>query len=222
VNTALFGVFPYIAIALGVGGTVERLLRHPSTVTSRSSQFLESRQHFWALVPFHFGILIVIAGHVTAVAIPHALAGWNASLPRLFALEIFALASGMLAAGGLALGLFRRLSTASVRATTSGMDWLVLGVLLLQLLGGIGVAVTQTWGSGWFTAVAAPYLWSIVWLQPDLSAVAALPAAIKAHIAGAWLLIAIFPFTRLVHALKPPIGYLWRRPQIVRWYKARA
>lgn len=218
----VFGVFPYVAIALFCAGCVERLLRHPSTLTSRSSQFLENRQHFWAMVPFHAGVLVVLAGHLAAFLVPTLFTGWTASLRRLHALEVFSLACGLLAGGGLALVLFRRASIASVRRTTTALDWSVLAVLLIQLSTGIGVAVSQRWGSAWFAPVATPYLRSLLTLRPDVAAIAALPASVKLHIGGAWLLIAVFPFTRLVHILKAPIPYLWRRPQIVRWHHARA
>ena len=220
-DAVVFGAFPYVAIALFCAGTLERLLRHPSTLTSRSTQLLENRWHFWALVPFHVGLLLVLAGHVFAFVAPSALAGWNRSLSRLYVLEITGLACGLLAAGGLALALVRRAAVIPVRRTTSPVDWLILAALLMQLLSGVGVAVSQAWGASWFGGVAAPYLWSIARLRPDIGVVAALPLAVKAHVAGAWLLVAAFPFTRLVHVIKAPIPYLWRRPQIVRWRPAR-
>lgn len=221
-DVLIFVVLPYVAIALFSAGCAERLLRHASTLTSRSSQFLENRQHFWAMVPFHVGILAVLAGHVVAFLVPSLFVRWTASLPRLYALEIFSLACGLLAAAGLALALFRRSTIAPVRRTTTTLDWIVLAVLLIQLSTGVGVAVSQRWGSSWFPSVAAPYLWSLVTLRPDVAAISALPVTVKLHVGGAWLLIAVFPFTRLVHVLKAPIPYLWRRPQIVRWHHARA
>lgn len=47
----------------------------------------------------------------------------------------------------------------------------------------------------------------------------ALPPLVKSHIVGAYVLIGFFPFTRLVHVLVVPNPYLWRRPQVVRWYR---
>jgi len=41
------------------------------------------------------------------------------------------------------------------------------------------------------------------------------------HIINAFLLIGLFPFTRLVHILVVPNPYLWRSPQVVRWYGSR-
>jgi len=81
------------------------------------------------------------------------------------------------------------------------------------------VALFHPWGSSWFAAAAAPYLWSLATLAPDVSTVASLPWAVKLHIVGAWAMIGFFPFTRLVHVLVAPNPYLWRRKQVVRWYR---
>jgi nitrate reductase gamma subunit len=220
-DVLLFGALPYAALALFVAGTIERVVRHPGSLTSRSSQFLESRQHFWAMVPFHYGLLIVLAGHLAAFAAPRAILGWNASPIRLYALEATGLACGLLAAIGLALAIVRRASVGAVRVTTGAFDWIVLAVLMAQVASGVGVAIAYSWGSSWFAAVAAPYLWSIVRLRPEVAAVASLPIAVKAHLIGALVLVGIFPFSRLVHVISVPAPYVWRRPQIVRWYRAR-
>ena len=217
----LFVVLPYVALALFAAGTLERLVKHPASLTSRSSQFLENRRHFWAMVPFHYGILVVLAGHLVAFATPRAILGWNASAIRLYALEATGLAFGFLAALGLAAAIVRRASVATVRVTTMALDWIVLGALLAQIVSGVAVAIAYSWGSSWFAAVASPYLWSIVYLRPDVAAIAALPIAVKAHVVGAFLLVGIFPFTRLVHVINVPTPYLWRRPQVVRWYRRR-
>jgi nitrate reductase gamma subunit len=62
-------------------------------------------------------------------------------------------------------------------------------------------------------------LWSVVRLSPDVTVVAAMPWLVKLHIVNAFVLIAFFPFTRLVHILVAPNPYLWRKPQVVRWYR---
>ena len=50
---------------------------------------------------------------------------------------------------------------------------------------------------------------------------AELPLMVKIHFAGAWVLFAIFPFTRLMHILVAPIPYLWRQTQVVIWNRDR-
>jgi nitrate reductase gamma subunit len=56
-------------------------------------------------------------------------------------------------------------------------------------------------------------------LQPDIALVATLPGLIKLHVGGAFVLLAVFPFSRLVHVINVPNGYFLRRPQVVRWYR---
>jgi nitrate reductase gamma subunit len=48
-----------------------------------------------------------------------------------------------------------------------------------------------------------------------------MPLTVKLHVVGLWALLGVFPFTRLVHVLVIPNPYLWRRPQVVRWYGVR-
>jgi len=64
----------------------------------------------------------------------------------------------------------------------------------------------------------SPYLWSILKLSPQTDAVVAMPIVIKAHIIGAFSILLIFPFTRLVHIVVAPFHYLWRPYQVVIWY----
>jgi len=44
-----------------------------------------------------------------------------------------------------------------------------------------------------------------------------LPWGIKAHILGAFVFLALLPFSRLAHLLVVPWAYLWRQPQLVIW-----
>jgi nitrate reductase gamma subunit len=105
-----------------------------------------------------------------------------------------------------------------VRLGTSRLDWVVYALLFAQIATGVALAVRYPYGSSWFAAAASPYLWSLLLLQPDVTLVAAMPLLVRAHIVGAWLLVALFPFSRLVHVLVVPIPYLWRAPQVVRWH----
>lgn len=215
----LFVVLPYLAMFVFFLGTIVRYRRTPFTYSSLSSQLLENRQHFWSLVPFHYGIVVVLAGHVVAFLFPRQLLLWNAVPVRLWILEITALAFGLLALVGIAGAIVRRLTVPNVRAVTTPLDGVVLALLLAQIALGVAVAVLHPWGSSWFAATMTPYLWSLVLLQPDLGYVAAMPLLVKLHVIGAFLLIGVTPFTRLVHVLVTPNPYLWRRPQVVRWYR---
>jgi nitrate reductase gamma subunit len=218
----LFAVLPYAATVLCLVATVERFLRHGSSITSMSSQLLENRLHFWALVPFHAGILIVLLGHLVAFVLPSTVLAWNAQPLRLYFLEGAAFAGGLLALGGFIAVTLRRIKVAPLRQGTHWLDWIVYAVLIAQLATGVLVAVLYPWGSSWFAAAAAPYVRSLVLLQPDMAMAAAMPVLAQLHLTGTWVLVALFPFSRLVHILVVPNPYLWRAPQVVRWNRRPA
>ena len=60
----------------------------------------------------------------------------------------------------------------------------------------------------------SPWFRSIFMLRPRAELMADVPLAFKLHIVAGLLLFAIWPFTRLVHAVSPPVGYV-TRPYIV-------
>ncbi len=217
-NVLLFVVVPYLVMFLFFLGTIMRYRKAPFTYSSLSSQFLENKQHFWGLVPFHYGIVVVLTGHIVAFLIPRQILLWNSRPLRLYVLEVSALIFGLLTLVGLLGAIVRRLNVAKIRAVTSPLDWIVLSLLLVQVASGVYVAVFHPWGSSWFAAAVTPYLWSLVKFAPDPGYIAMAPVAVKAHIVMAYALIGFSPFTRLVHILVVPNPYLWRKPQVVRWY----
>ena len=212
-----FGVFPYIAIILAIIGIIWRYLREPFSVSSLSSQFLESRQLFWGSVPWHYGILVILLGHLIGFVIPRSVLAWNGTPWRLYVLEAAALIFGLMTLVGIILLIARRMTNARIRAVTSLMDVVLLLVLLVQIVAGLWTAIFYRWGSSWYAAIAVPYLWSVIKLKPDVSLVANLPLMIQLHVMGAFVLIALIPFTRLVHFLALPFAYLWRPYQVVIW-----
>ncbi|CAG0940612.1 Nitrate reductase-like protein NarX [Anaerolineae bacterium] len=54
-------------------------------------------------------------------------------------------------------------------------------------------------------------------LNPQIQYVTVLPQVVQLHILNAFFIIALFPFTRLVHLVTFPITYLWRPYQVVIW-----
>lgn len=219
-DALLLIVLPYAAILLFLLVSIRRYVWEPFSYSSLSSQFLEPHQHFWGLVPFHYGILTVLAGHLIGFLIPREVLAWNSVPVRLYVLEVSAFAFGLLTLVGLVSIIVRRHNNARVKMVTSVADWILLGLLLVQIASGLYVAIFQSWGSSWFAALVSPYLWSLVTFSPDISFVTALPWPVKLHFVCGYLVIAFAPFTRLVHALVMPNPYLWRRPQVVRWYGA--
>ncbi len=220
-NLLLFVVLPYVAIAVFAVGTIVRYRNAPHTFTSRSSQFLEGQRHFWALTAFHFGVLVTFVGHVAGLVTPARMHVWTATPFRMHVVEVIGATGGLMALIGIGLVMLRRLHVPLVRSTTKTGDVLVLALLALQLCTGVYVALSRPWGAAWFEALVGPYVRSLLMLTPDTSYVAPMPLAVKVHLVNAWIIIAVFPFTRLVHMLAAPVPYLWRRVLMVRWMRTR-
>jgi nitrate reductase gamma subunit len=217
----LFAVVPYVVMVVFLIVTIQRYRLRKFTYSTLSSQFLENRLHFWGSVPFHYGILFVLFGHLGAFLMPRAILSWNAAPLRLFLLEVTGLVFALLAVVGLASIVVRRWNNPKARRVTSANDWVLYAILFVQVATGIWVAVSCRWGSSWYSSSVVPWLWSLVRLDPDVTFVAGLPLAAKLHAVNAFLLVGFFPFTRLVHILVIPNPYLWRRTQVVLWNRPR-
>jgi nitrate reductase gamma subunit len=216
-NYLLFAVAPYVAITLLLSVSLWRFFFQSYKFSSLSSEFLESRELFWGSVPWHYGILVLFFGHLIGFLFPREVLLWNSVPVRLVILEVTALAFALLALVGLTLLIRRRLGHARIRAVTSWMDLLVLGLLLFQVVTGILTALTYRWGSSWYASILTPYLRSVFTLSPKVELMADLPWLVKSHVIGSMVIVGILPFTRLVHFLVPPVSYLWRRYQLVIW-----
>ncbi len=216
-DIVLFVVFPYVAVTLAVVVGVYRYARDRFSYSSFSSQFLENRQMFWGSVPWHYGISLILLAHLLAALFPRA---WGALLGaplRLYVLEITGMALGLMTVVGATVFLWRRMTNSWVIASTSVADGVLLVTLLAQVILGLWVALFYRWGGVWYLHTAAPWLASLATFRPDPTFVATLPLVPKLHILGGILLVAIFPFTRLVHLVAYPITYLWRPYQVVIW-----
>ena len=216
-NLFFFVGLPYIALVIFLVGTIQRYRNTGFKVSSLSSQFLEGRQLFWASVPFHFGILVVFFGHFIAFLIPAGVLAWNSNPVRLLVLQMTAWAFGLSVLVGLVGLILRRLTNVRVKMVTSRMDLLIELLLLVQTGLGLYIGYAHRWGSSWFAADLSPYLWSLFMLDPQITAVSAMPLVIQLHIVNAFLIFAVFPYTRLVHILVAPLHYISRPYQRVIW-----
>ncbi len=221
-NTLLFVALPYVAWTLAILGGLYRYFTDRFSYSSLSSQVLENRLLFWGSVPWHYGIILILLAHLIVALVPGP-AGWVLRQPvARVVLEVAGNALALFALLGIVALIVRRLPRRSpAHAATSTMDGILLVVLLLQVLSGVSVALLQRWGSLWYLSTAVPWFWSIASFQPDASAVSVLPGLVQFHFVLGFVVILLFPFTRLVHLVTVPITYLWRPYQVVVWNRAR-
>ena len=214
-DTVLFVAFPYVAVILAVFGGVYRYRRDRFSYSTLSSQLLENRTLFWGSVPWHYGIVIVLLAHVLGFLVPGMWARMTGTPSALYTIEIIGFAFGFSALLGLCVLFVRRATQERIRAVTSPVDWALLAVLLIQVALGVYVSLVYRWGADWYVDTAVPWLVSLVSLNPQTQYVSSLPLVVKAHMLTGFLVIALFPFSRLVHLIMFPFWYLWRPYQLV-------
>src|SRR5215469_13973540 len=76
VNTLLFGVYPYVCLAVLLIGSLIRFDREPYTWKSDSSQTLRSGQLRLGSNLFHYGVIVVILGHFAGFLAPNWAVDW--------------------------------------------------------------------------------------------------------------------------------------------------
>jgi nitrate reductase gamma subunit len=216
-NYFFFIGLPYAAIVIMLLGSIFRYRILGFSVSSLSTQFLEGRDLFYGSRPFHWGVIFLFFGHLTAFLFPKSVIVFTSIPLRLLILEVVAMGFGILTLFGLIMLIIRRLAHKKVAAVTSKMDVFVYIILLVQVISGLWVAYFARWGSAWFPAVLTPYLKSLFFFDPEIAAVSASPLSVKIHIVSAFVFIAMIPFTRFMHFLVYPFTYFFRSPLYVIW-----
>lgn len=216
-NNFFFIGLPYVAIAVFLAGTIYKYSSRAYKYSTLSSQFLEDKTLYKGVRPFHWGILFLFSGHLTGFLFPSSVLAWNGQTMRLLIIEIAAFGFALTALYGILILTYRRLQNKRIQIVTSKMDYIVFILLIVQIVSGLWVAYFNRWGTSWFASVMTPYLKSILLFSPDNAAVNLAPLSVKIHIASAFTIIGIIPFTRLVHFLVFPFRYFYRNYQRVIW-----
>lgn len=221
VDVLLWVVVPYVCLTVFVLGHVWRYRYDKFGWTTRSSQLYESRLLRLGSPLFHFGILVVLLGHVMGLGVPKSwteAVGISDEAYHVLAVVLGAIA-GICTLAGMAILIYRRRTVGPVFSATTRMDKAMYAVLatviLLGLLNTTVANVLEDYDyregvSVWFRGIFR------LSLHPELMAEA--PISFQLHGLTAFGLFALWPFTRLVHVFSAPLGYLVR-PYVV--YRSR-
>jgi nitrate reductase gamma subunit len=217
----LFGIYPYLCLAVFLIGSLLRYDRDQYTWKSDSSQMLRTGTLRWGSNLFHVGVLFLLCGHFVGMLTPHALyeSFIGAGTKQLVAMVSGGIA-GTLAFAGLTLLLCRRLGDARIRANSKTSDIVLLALLWLQLVLGLGtIPLSAQHLDGGMMLKLAGWAQHIVTFQPGAAGwIEGASWVFKAHMVLGMSLFLIFPFTRLVHVWSgfATLAYLLRPWQVVR------
>ncbi len=221
-NNLLFGIYPYVALAIFFLGSLIRFDREQYTWKSDSSQLLKRSQLRWGSNLFHIGILFLFFGHAVGLLTPHWLyesMGLTTEAKQLLAM-ISGGAAGLTCLAGITLLLHRRLTEPRIRATSKPMDIIILlWVFVTLLLGLTSILFSAQHLDGADMLLLANWAQHIVTFRSGAAQfLLAVPLIFKIHLFFGMTLFLLFPFSRLVHVWSgfAAVAYLTRSYQIVR------
>ncbi len=221
-NYLVFGIYPYVAFAIFLLGSLIRFDREQYTWKSDSSQLLRRSQLRWGSNLFHVGILFLFFGHLVGLLTPHHIyeaAGLTAQAKQLLAMISGGIA-GLICLSGIALLLHRRLVDPRIRVTSKPMDIIILVWIFLTLsIGLTTIAFSAQHLDGADMLLLAGWAQRIVTFQSGASdMLMAVPVIFKIHLFFGMTLFLLFPFSRLVHIWSgfASVTYLFRSYQVVR------
>ncbi len=220
-DTLLFGVYPYLAGAVFLLGSLVRFDRDQFTWKAHSSQILSNKNMRLASNLFHVGILLLFLGHFVGLLTPpeifHAL-GVSAGAKQVLAIVAGSVA-GIMCFVGLTMLVQRRLTDPRVRANSTRMDIFILLLLYAQLiLGLLTIPVSLMHLDGHNMLNLMGWARNIVTFDPveAVEAVSHVGLLFKLHLFLGLTVFLVFPFSRLVHIWSAPVTYPVRPYQVVR------
>ncbi|MFK3867937.1 respiratory nitrate reductase subunit gamma [Psychrobacter pulmonis] len=216
----LFGVYPYVALTIAIIGTWVRFDLSQYSWKTGSTQMLRTKNMRLASNLFHVGIIVVLLGHLFGMLTPHFLYDRfiSAGHKQILAVVVGGIA-GVFCWFGLVMLMWRRFTDDRISNTSSFSDKLVLVLLFIQLnLGLLSIFTSVKHLDGYTMMNLAGWAQDITVLRPWQAAarIEQTDLIYQLHMALGITLIAIFPFTRLIHIISAPIWYFGRRYQIVR------
>ena len=217
-----FGIYPYIALAVFLLGSLIRFDREQYTWRSESTQVLHRGNLRLGSILFHIGIIGLLGGHAVGLLTPVWV--WDTLGVSHGAKQVFAMAAGGLMGSlcliGILLLLARRLGNERLRAATTLKDKVVLLWILGTLLLGLSsIFVSAGHLDGHMMVLLMSWAQHIVTFRGDAAGfIVDAPLVFKLHLFMGMSLFVIFPFTRLVHVWSGfgAVGYLGRAFQLVR------
>ncbi len=217
----LFGLYPYICLAVFFLGSWIRFDRDQYTWKSDSSQLLRTGTLRWANNLFHIGVLFLFFGHFVGMLTPHVVyeSFMSAGAKQLLAMISGGIA-GVLAFIGVTMLLHRRLTDVRIRATSKTSDIVLLWIFWLQLALGLAtIPLSAQHLDGSMMMVLAEWGQRIVTFRSGaVELLAGAGWVFKAHLVLGMTVFLIFPFTRLVHVWSGfgTLAYVLRPYQLVR------
>ena len=191
----LFILTPFAsALVLAVRGTflIIQKTSMPSATSGRSLAARADRTvwRMWSLA----GLLGLVIGHLLLIAWPSGTLWWSRDMHRLISLEGALIVCGVTALISVARAVRRGVLQPNARSSGPGHA-AFLGVLLVTMISGLGIAVFYRWAAVWSAVTVTPYVRTLAGFEPNLDSIRTAPYLVRLHIFSSFLAIVGIAFT---------------------------
>lgn len=219
----LWVALPYAATLSFIGGTAMRYRRDKLEVRAPSSQLLTKSVVRWAAPLWHYGMLLVLLGHIAGLLVPPSALAAVGLTPS--AHLLLAVAAGLPAGVAMFLGLFalavRDLTNARLAKVPTWDYALFYALALTTAALGLVTTASQLVHPYNYEDTVGAWMRGVLSFRPDPAAMAVAPILFKIHVMLAMIFIAVMPYTFAIHyitGLRDVLLYPFR-PRIV--YRSR-
>ena len=211
----VFTYYPYICISFLIVGFIYRYIDRPQSWNAQSSQILEKRWLRIGAMIFHYAVIISLLGHLGGLLIPVEwleMIGITKHVHSIIA-GVLGKVLAPLVTLGIVILFIRRVFDTKVRVTTKATDILVLVLISINAFTGF---YHEYLGDTPAFAIVGGWLRHEIIFEPFTAHIHELSFAMKLHLISGFTILALIPYTRLVHIFTFPIQYVNRAYQVRR------
>ena len=201
----LFGVWPYVAILLFLGGLSLRCWLAGKRVGLLNLEFNRAKELFRGGRVWRLSLLLLLLGHLAGLLFPQQILLWNAVPLRLYGLEACFFAIGAVGLAGCCGLIWRHLGRSKGSVSRQVADSAFLSLLFAAVLSGLLMAVFYRWASSWGVLTLTPYVRSLFSGNPATALAAEMPFVTQIHVFSSLAALAALPFTRLAPLMVLPL-----------------
>ncbi|MBP2630068.1 MAG: respiratory nitrate reductase, gamma subunit [Firmicutes bacterium] len=215
----LWVILPYITLIFFFAGLVHRYKYDQFGWTTKSSEIFEKKQLRIGAPVFHFGLLMVLGGHIMGVLVPISIWDTFGVTEEMYHMNALmgGIPAGLAVVCGLSILIYRRYANEKIRLNTSKSEVITLVFLAFVVFSGYLSTICNIQNNGFdYRTTIGPWFRSLFFFSPDAALMTTIPWWFKLHMISWMGLIAVLPFTKLVHMLSLPFRYYGRNYIIYR------
>jgi len=186
----------YVAFGLFAGGLVLRAVTRRRREDTPSVDPAGSKRMFPNAVIWQVAFMLMAISHLIGLAFPEEILHWDVSPLRLYILEGLSAVVGLIVFGGWVWATWRYFGEFVGPVVRQTADGIFLACFFIETVSGLLTAILYRWASWWAALTLAPYLRSLLAAKPTTALAGGLPFIVQLHVFPAFLMFAVFPFTR--------------------------